>query len=44
MSLGTRKRRFKEHFTNGINVHDMMPEIIRELRAIKKATEITSKH
>ena len=36
-------RRFKEQFIDGIGDNDMMTEIIRELTAIKKTNEITSK-
>ena len=37
-----RGRRLKEQFKNGINNDDMMTEIIRELTAPKKTTEVTS--
>ena len=37
-----RGRRLKEQLINGINNNEMMTEIIRELRAVKKTSEIAS--
>ena len=39
--MGIKKKRLKEQFINDINNDDMVTEIIRELPAVLKTTEIT---